>query len=154
MLKKLITFNSAVMGGGRHPIQLTRRRGYGSGRRTLTVVIHLKVIRIRCIVFQLAPTDPSGSWDDSSRIRNADTHAEIGGSLPGHSPAGIYVSESADGCHTISQDHNGNKITWNRASRAIAWNSPNKHVLKEQNRERFRGDCNPQLYPSGSPFTV
>ncbi len=75
IFKKLNTFHSAIMW---HPIQLTRRRGYGTGRRTVTLGTNLKVIRIGCLLLLLAPMGViSGSLDDNIQIRNVGTHAKI-----------------------------------------------------------------------------
>ncbi len=83
-------------------------------------------------MFHLSPI--SGSLDDNIRIRNADTHAQIGDLVRGHSSAIINASESADGCQIMSQDHNENTIICNCENTAIAWKSAHKDVLKKQNR--------------------
>ncbi len=83
IFKKLNTFHSAIMC---HPIKLTRRRGYGTGRRTATLGINLKFIRIGCLLLLLAPMVViSGSLDDNIKIRNVVTHAKIEDALQEHS---------------------------------------------------------------------
>ncbi len=67
----------------------------------------------------------SGSWDETVRIWNADTHEQIGEALRGHSETIGCVSESADGCHIVSRDDDGTTIIWKSENRAIVWKSKN-----------------------------
>ncbi len=142
MVKKYITFHSAVMGGrvasdsAGETLQLRVRR------RTLTLEINLNAIRIECIVFRLAPMDPMSSRDRVTIIFGYGMLPRMQKSKSRFEVIRLNVPKSADGCHIISEDHNEDTIIYSRVNRAIARNSAHKHVFKEQRRESLCGDYN------------